>query len=146
MDQRYNGCFGCGPHNARGLRLEFVPTPATEGRASPGMECRYTAPEELCGAPGVVHGGIQATLLDEVMGVTAHHCTEVEGDLVTADFRLSYRRPVPSGRPLVVRARLVSQNGRDVRMEGEILDDKGRVLTRAESRWRRIPLRPRPAP
>lgn len=142
-DERYNGCFGCGPDNPRGLRLEFVPSPAgPEAGELPGMQCRYVAPEELCGAPGVVHGGIQATLLDEVMGVTAHRCAQVgSDDLVTADFRLRYRRPVPAGQPLVVRARLVSQDDRDLHLEGEILGEGDEVLTRAESRWRRIPAR-----
>ena len=68
-----------------------------------------------------------------------------ELELVTAEFRLNYRRPAPVGRPLVVRGRLVRTDGRDVYLEGEIIDERGRTLTTAEARWRRIGRQPEPS-
>lgn len=133
---RYAGpddrCFGCGHSNPQGLKLVFWPTPE-------GVEAEYEAAESLAGAAGVVHGGIQATLLDEVLGV-AIHVAEGHGDhhYVTADFSLSYRRPVPTRQPLRVRGRCLRTEGRDVFVEGEIVSTSGDVLTRAEARWRRI--------
>lgn len=126
-----NRCFGCSPHNERGLRMTFVETAAGEA------ESRYVAPEHLCGAPGVVHGGVQATLLDEAMGIAARAGGE-EIDLVTVDFELRYRRPVPTGVPLRVRGRLVRAEGRDHFVEGEILGPDDERLTRATARWRRV--------
>jgi uncharacterized protein (TIGR00369 family) len=94
----------------------------------------------------VVHGGIQAALLDEVMGVAAHRSDPSrELDVVTADFRLRFQRPTPSGVPLRVRARIQRVEGRDYFLEGEIVGPDEEVLTRAEARWRRIERRPRPA-
>jgi len=135
-DDPGNRCFGCSPHNPGGLRLRFA-------RSGPGaVEARYTAPEGLCGAPGVIHGGIQAALLDEVMGMAAHVDERGADDerlhIVTVDFRLRYRRPAPTGRPLLVRGRLVRREGRDYFMAGEIVGEDGRPLTSAEARWRRI--------
>lgn len=131
-------CFGCGQRNERGLKLRFR---VREHEA----EVEYTADEAFCGAPGVVHGGIQAALLDEVMGMAAH-AGDREGDLdvVTADFRLRFRRPTPSGVPLRVRARLLRIEGHDYFLEGEIVGPDEVVLTRAEARWRRIDERPGP--
>lgn len=129
-----NRCFGCSPHNPRGLRLSFVET-------APGsVETTYAASEELCGAPGVVHGGIQAALLDEVMGVAARLGAGAgDGEvLVTAEFQLRYRRPVPIETPLTIRGHLVSSEGRDFFLEGVIVDARGDELTRATSRWRRV--------
>jgi uncharacterized protein (TIGR00369 family) len=126
-------CFGCGHRNERGLRLRFQVSADGEVRAE------YTAEEGLRGAPGVVHGGIQATLLDEVLGVAVHAGAGEEGlDVATVDFRLRYRQPARTCTPLVVRGRLLRVEGRDYFAEGEIVDAAGEVLTRAEARWRRI--------
>ena len=66
------------------------------------IECHYAAPEHLCGAPGVVHGGVQAALLDEVLGTAGHLGFAEAVDIATVDFSLRYRRPCPSGAPLVI--------------------------------------------
>ena len=66
IDDPESGCFGCSPHNEHGMRLRFR-------RVGPGVvECHHLVAERHAGAPGVVHGGIQAVLLDEVMGVAIH--------------------------------------------------------------------------
>ncbi|MDJ0789724.1 MAG: PaaI family thioesterase [Myxococcota bacterium] len=128
-------CFGCGQRNEDGLRLRF--REIGEGQ----VEAEYTAPTKYDGAPGIVHGGIQATLLDEVLGLAIDRVTDVPRmDVVTADFKLRYRRPVPSGVPLRIRGRTVATEGRSFFVEGEILDAAGEVLTRAEARWVRLDL------
>jgi acyl-coenzyme A thioesterase PaaI-like protein len=132
-DEPDNRCFGCSPHNRNGLRLRFLET-------EPGaVESTYVAPEHLCGAPGVVHGGIQAALLDEVMGVAAHSGAESEDVvLVTAEFHLRYRRPVPTATSLTIRARLARREGNDFFLEGAIVGADGHDLTRAKARWRQL--------
>ncbi len=126
-------CFGCGQQNEQGLRLKFR-------RSENGhVEADYVVPESYGGAPGVVHGGIQAVLLDEVLGVTAHQsANDGRWKIVTADFRLRYRRPTPTGKPLKIRGRLARVEGRDYFLEGEIVDSDGATLTTAEARWRKI--------
>ena len=133
-DDSENVCFGCSPHNPRGLQLRFTRT------GDNTVTCRFTAASHLAGAPGVVHGGIQATVLDEALGMAARtgFGGEEEPSLVTAEFRLQYRRPVPLGEPVVVRAELVRADGRDFHVEGRIESEAGEVLTLAEARWRRI--------
>lgn len=125
-------CFGCGQANERGLRLAFRPVPG-------GVEALYEAPAYLRGPDGVVHGGVQAALLDEVLGMAAH-VGSGRGDehLVTVEFALRYRRPVPVEAAIAVRGRLVRVEGRDYFVEGEIAGADGEVLTRATARWRRI--------
>ena len=136
-DDPGNHCFGCSPHNEDGLQLRFVKT------QSDVVETSYTAPSKFCGSEGVIHGGIQAAMLDEVLGVAAHACTDDEElEIVTAEFRLNYRSPAPVGRPVVVRGRVVRTDGRDVYLEGEIIGEDGQTLTTAEARWRRIERRP----
>ena len=133
IDAPDNVCFGCSPHNPQGLRMTFVK------RGDGNVDSVCTLPDRYAGAPGVIHGGIQATLLDEVMGVAAHSGVEDETlSIVTVDFQLRYRRPAPIGAPVRVRGELVRREGRDFYLEGAIESEDGEVLTHAEARWRQI--------
>ncbi|AKJ10244.1 hypothetical protein ABB07_09510 [Streptomyces incarnatus] len=55
-------CFGCSPANEHGLRLQFRHTP--DG----GIECPLEFDRTFESYPGVVHGGMSATVCDEIMG------------------------------------------------------------------------------
>ena len=61
------------------------------------------------GPPGLVHGGFTATLLDHALARAARSAGH--GGL-TATLSVRYRRPVPLGTPLVVRAELGTTEGR----------------------------------
>ncbi len=127
-------CFGCGHSNDQGLKLEFRKT----GDAS--VETTYTVPEHFNGQTGIVHGGIQATLLDEVIGMSIHVLLGKErGRIVTAEMKLRYRRPTPTGVPLAVRGRVVRREDSNLFCEAEIVDTDGEVLTQGEARWRHLP-------
>ena len=122
-----NGCFGCSPTNAAGLRLEFFET-------DDGVEVEYVAPGHQEGAPGVVHGGIQATLLDEALCMTAH--AKLGTSVVTGELTIRYIRPVPTATPIIARGRIVERKGKSAFIEGGIyLADTGEELTRARGRF-----------
>jgi uncharacterized protein (TIGR00369 family) len=129
-----NHCFGCSPHNGRGLQLAF--TKVDRGV----VETHYVAAPDLCGMDGVVHGGVQAAILDEAMGFAVHAAFDDrdEANVATVELNLKYRRPAPTGEALLVRARFVRAEARDVWVTGEIRDAEGRLCTEAESRWRRL--------
>jgi uncharacterized protein (TIGR00369 family) len=130
-----DACFGCSPTNARGLGLSFA------NRAPGSVEAVYVAAADLCGIRGVVHGGVQAAMLDEAMGFAAHAALAGESgdlDIATIELSVRYHRPTPTGEPITIRGRLVRSEGRDLWMEGEIRDGNDRVCTEATSRWRRL--------
>ena len=129
-----NYCFGCSPHNPRGLQLAFL-------KVDRGVvEARYVAAPDLCGMTGVVHGGVQAAILDEAMGFAVHAVFDdrEETNVATVELNLKYRRPTPTGQSLQVRAGFVRAEARDIWVSGEILDAEGTLCTEAESRWRRL--------
>ncbi|HWP64511.1 MAG TPA: PaaI family thioesterase [Candidatus Limnocylindria bacterium] len=106
------GCFGCSPTNPRGLALRFR-------RVGDEMHARYTVPDAFHGAPGVVHGGIVATLLDEVS--CALVALVLDRRVVTGELSVRYERPVPVGEPLDLVARVASRSHpRYVVVDGEV--------------------------
>lgn len=140
FDDPENLCFGCSRHNERGLQVRFT-------HVGPGtVEGRYVAAPHTCGAPGVVHGGVQAALLDEAIGFAVHaHKTDGDPDsdpwrdrVVTVEFELRYRRPVAVEAELVLRGEVLRVQGRDYLAAGEIRDPGGELLTEALARWRQI--------
>lgn len=125
-------CFGCGQSNMQGLRLRF------RSLDDGWVETRVDVPAHLCGLDTVVHGGIQATILDEVTGVAAQLALPddaTRAPVVTAELAMRYRRPVPLDRPVVARAKVVGIDGRNFHVEGHIVGEDGEVLTSARSRW-----------
>lgn len=123
----YKACFGCGADNPTGLRLTFAET-------DDGVEVRYTAHDDLRGAPGIVHGGIQATLLDETLCMTAY--AKLGTSVVTGELTVRYEKPVPTEELLLIRGRIVERKGRSAFIEGGIyLASTGEQLTKGRGRF-----------
>jgi len=114
-----NRCFGCGQANDSGLRLEFFL--AEDG----SVVCPTTIPKKYEGPPDYVHGGIIATLLDEVMGKTVRALGLTS---LTSQLEIVYHSPVHSGMPIRLEGRRVRSEGRKHWTEARILNVKGRVL------------------
>jgi acyl-coenzyme A thioesterase PaaI-like protein len=69
------------------------------------------------GAPGCVHGGFVAAVLDEALGMAS----ALSGTAcMTAELTTRYRRHTPVSTALRIEARLVSVEGRKVRTSGEV--------------------------
>lgn len=119
-------CFGCGPDNPKGLRLRFFEVPE-------GVEVEYVVPEHLGGAPGVVHGGIQATLLDEALCMTSY--AKNGTPVVTGELTVRYMAPLPTETPILIRSRITGTKGRSYFAEAEIfVAGKPDVVTRGKAR------------
>jgi len=104
----YQACFGCGARNTSGLQLVFT----TEGDS---IVAEFTPDERFQGFPGVLHGGVLATMLDEALSRAAVFAGQW---MMTARLEVRYRRAAPLGQalqivaqPTRVRARLVSASG-----------------------------------
>ncbi|QSS60447.1 thioesterase [Histoplasma capsulatum] len=82
---------------------------------------------DVSGHPGIVHGGLLATILDEFL---ARCCFSAlpNGIGVTANLNIDYRSPALAGSFFVVRANTVKVEGRKAWVEGRIetLPDEGR--------------------
>ena len=127
-------CFVCGVENHYGLHLVFH-------YAAPGeVSAEYTVPEHFQGYPGVVHGGIVATMLDEISGRS--YIGEDPANprfMFTARLDVHYRRPVPVGQPLRLVGKALSSRGRTATARGEIWGPDGTLLAEAEALLVNVP-------
>ncbi|HEV2066250.1 MAG TPA: PaaI family thioesterase [Thermomicrobiales bacterium] len=124
-------CFGCGELNRHGLHLRFAPDP--DGN---GVFALFCPPPRVEGYPGVVHGGILATVLDEVMAwsLYRHDIWAVTGALTTR-----FRQPVRIGEETQAVGYLLRDRRRVLEMRGEIrrLAD-GTLLAEATATFVRV--------
>ncbi|WP_238408296.1 PaaI family thioesterase [Pimelobacter simplex] len=68
------------------------------------------------GPPGMVHGGVSALMLDQIMGETASGFRRLT---MTGTLTLRYRRPLPLG-PVRMEARIAHEEGRKITVEARI--------------------------
>ncbi len=111
-----NRCFACGKENAIGLKLVFERQPHGEAVAT------WIPAEAHEGWPGVVHGGLLSTALDEAM---SHALIAAGLRAMTAELRVRFRSPAPSGRPLSLKGWIVQRAKRLVEAEASITDAGG---------------------
>jgi len=117
-------CFVCGMENSIGLRQSFYQD--STGR----VVATFTPRDEHQGYPGLLHGGIAATLLDEVMGRAAI----AKGLwLMTIRMEVHYERMVPLDQPLTVVGEIVRETRRLVEAKGEIRLSDGNVAVTAKA-------------
>lgn len=122
-----NACFGCGGANERGMKLSFE-----QDDAAQRIRGTFRVAPEYQGGPGFVHGGIIATLLDEVMGKVSRFRNL---RAVTAEISIEYLRPVPVGQDLVLEGWELEKKGRNLYHLGEIRNASGAVLARGRGRF-----------
>ena len=122
-------CFVCGRDNPIGLHLTFY----VEGSQ---VKTTFTPRPEHQGWPGILHGGITSTILDETVGRT---CFLVDMWAVTGRFEVRYRRPIPIGQPLTAIAEIVRVSGRGLEAHGEIHLADGSVAAEATAVYVKIP-------
>jgi acyl-coenzyme A thioesterase PaaI-like protein len=124
------GCFGCGPENERGLQVQ--------SRLERDL---VVADLSLVpwqgGGPGVAHGGILATFLDELMG---HVAVAHRIPAVTARFEIDFLRPAAIGSLLRGEAWLARRDGRKLWTEAEGRDGNGETCIEARALYMTVGL------
>jgi uncharacterized protein (TIGR00369 family) len=121
MEMKYANCFVCGQENPAGLHLDFD---QTESEAWTWFD----SPARFEGYQGVVHGGIIATLLDEVM---AKIILSKDLAAVTADLSIRYRKPLPIGQKVKASGSITLQKSRTIHTKAELSDAQGNIYAEA---------------
>jgi len=120
-------CFVCGVENKYGLHLRFYET--AEGEVT----VETTVPEHFQGYPGIVHGGIVASLVDEALGRVHMGIPNDPRFMFTARLTVNYRKPVPTGQPIKVVAQALKSKRRSATSTAQVLGPDGELLAEAEA-------------
>lgn len=120
-----HNCFACGGQNRIGMRLEIE---LGEGTA----RTTWTAAPDYVGWEDKIHGGILATLLDEVM---AWAPSSYDSWAVTAEMKIRFRAPANPGEELSAEARVRSRRRRIYEVHGEVHGQDGRLVAEADGRF-----------
>ncbi|MGB9885836.1 MAG: PaaI family thioesterase [Moorellales bacterium] len=101
------GCFACGPNNPVGLRLRFEMN---------GDRCTTVfTPEEVHQSfSGILHGGLIAAILDEVMG---QHLQILGFRAYTGRLSVRFRKPINVGQTVRFTSRVIKRRQRLFQMQ-----------------------------
>lgn len=122
---KYSGCFVCGDKNRTGLKVRFY-------EKGGGAFAEFTSQAAQEGYRGLLHGGILASLLDEVM-IKAVLVRNVY--CVTAEMKVRYKKPVETGGRLKLFGHIITENGRIFMTEGWVKNQKGEIVAEGEGKY-----------
>jgi uncharacterized protein (TIGR00369 family) len=115
-------CFVCGTQNGAGLQLEF------ELIGDDRIRTEFTPPKRFQGWKDVLHGGIIATILDEVM-VNGAYLRQIMA--VTTKLQITLRHPAAIGERLIFYGQILKQGTRTVNMKAWAEGKDGRIVAEA---------------
>jgi uncharacterized protein (TIGR00369 family) len=119
-------CFVCGPENAEGMKLQFQTL--DNGKK---IAATYVPPEKYQGWKGVVHGGIIATLLDEVMAKAAQKSGY---RVVTGELHTRFKSPANVLEPLHLTAEVESVRKKIIYVKASACREDGIVVAEAKAK------------
>jgi uncharacterized protein (TIGR00369 family) len=108
-------CFACGPDNPIGIHLGDPKVDGTDITAT------FRPRHEYQGTSGSLHGGIAATVVDEIMVWAAILQERVL--CVTGRMDIRYRKPLANDGEYLARARVDRRSGRRLEVSAEIEAD-----------------------
>lgn len=91
----YN-CFACSPTNPCGLKMEFY-------EDGDDIVSFWTPDDNFQGWMNTLHGGIQATIMDESAGWLISRKFQTSG--MTTNLNVKYKKPVPTGKEIKIEVR-----------------------------------------
>ncbi len=116
-----HNCFGCSPHNLTGLKMEFF-------KEGDEIVSTWSPGKDFQGFHDILHGGIQATMMDEIASWVVFIMLETAG--VTCQLNTKYRRPVRISKgDITLRARLDRQHRRVATIEVTLMDGEGTLCS-----------------
>jgi acyl-coenzyme A thioesterase 13 len=121
-----------------GKKLEGAPpfTQWLDGRlvsCDPGeVVMTFVVRPEMANPTGLLHGGMQAAIMDDMIGMTAATLGE-NGFMLSIDLHANFLGKVPVGETVTARGRIVRSGKRVAYATCEILDKAGNLVSRGDS-------------
>jgi acyl-coenzyme A thioesterase PaaI-like protein len=126
-----HSCFVCGESNAHGLRLRFT----TDGQH---VHTRFTPRADHIGFKAVTHGGLLATVLDEIMVWAV--AVGTRRFAYCAELTVRFHQPAKVDAELLATGELVSnRRGKLFEAKAELRDASGQVVATATGKYLPVP-------
>ncbi|MBL8150651.1 MAG: PaaI family thioesterase [Blastocatellia bacterium] len=97
--------------------------------------------EEMTNPAGVLHGGIHAAILDEVIGMTVFALGK-DFYYLSTNLSIDFLSSAKKGDKVVAKSRIIREGKQVINAIGELFDKQGKILSRASSNLVRTSLTP----
>lgn len=119
-----NYCFACGEKNPIGLHLKIIET-------ENGVKTEFIPKKEYEGYEGIIHGGIVATILDEMI---AWACLKRGYVGFTAELNIRYKIPMILGKKYIAYGKINKVSHKLILGESEIFDEENNLIAYASAK------------
>ncbi len=96
------------------------------------IEIEFLVRKEMTNPLGLLHGGISAAILDDIMGMTVASLPK-DSPAVSVNLNVNFLGKAYENETISARSKLIRQGGQIIAMEGEILDKNGKIIASATS-------------
>jgi uncharacterized protein (TIGR00369 family) len=124
-------CFGCAPDNENGLKMEFY----EDGDEVVSI---WDAPDNFQGYNYILHGGVRASLIDELAAWVVFIKLKTAG--YTTRLEVKYTGPAYTNRgKLTLRGRIAEMKKNIAVVDVDLLDPEGKIVTSGTAEYFTIP-------
>ncbi|MHA1398672.1 MAG: PaaI family thioesterase [Candidatus Heimdallarchaeaceae archaeon] len=116
-------CFGCGKDNPVGAKLEFYKISEDQ------VETEFLVPLEWSGWGKIVHGGLQAVILDEISAWTMISMLQVYG--VTIKTTIEFLKPLYVQEKLKGVSRIIKKEEKNIWVESKLFNKNEELCTKS---------------
>ncbi len=119
-----HNCFGCSPNNPIGLKLTFLLDHET-------VIAQWTPTKDYEGWQNILHGGIQATLMDEIASWVVFSVLKTAGFTIKMNIQL-HKNVLISDGIITLRAKLLKQKLNLATIEVKLYNSKNELCSEGE--------------
>jgi uncharacterized protein (TIGR00369 family) len=125
----FPNCFACGKENPRGIKLAIFEENGI-------IQAEFKPTEDLAGFPGIIHGGISCTLLDEIMWYASF--AHSKKTVVTGEITVRLSKPLMSQGTYTISAEVIEKRKKYILVQG-IIKEGNEIYCRASGKYFILP-------
>lgn len=96
------------------------------------LTVQFTVREEMCNPVRILHGGIAATMMDDLMGMTVFSLG-LDVFFTSVNLNVDFLYAAPVGATVTAKSEIVRQGKKIIHAECRLTDEQGRLVAKATS-------------
>ena len=133
-----------------GQELSIVPSPVAhwlkgilQEISENGMKIAFTVREDMTNPAKILHGGIIATMLDDIMGITVmvKHNPDLSTFYSTVNLHVDYLASTREGATVIATSNVIKAGNKIANVEGRLHDSNGKLLAHATCNMLKVEMR-----